>query len=53
VFLYGAGSMLEEFERHLNGLKEGDAFDFSIDPKRATANSTKKPWWTFPKTYSR
>ncbi len=28
VFLYGAGSMLEEFERHLNGLKEGDAFDF-------------------------
>ncbi len=34
VFLYGAGSMLEEFERHLNGLKEGDSFNFSIDPEK-------------------
>jgi len=34
VFLYGAGSMLEEFERHLNGLQAGDPFNFSIDPEK-------------------
>lgn len=31
VFLYGSGGLLESFEENINGLREGDTFDFSID----------------------
>ncbi|MBC7451346.1 MAG: FKBP-type peptidyl-prolyl cis-trans isomerase [Cytophagales bacterium] len=30
TFLFGVGGLLPEFEENLNGLKEGDSFDFSI-----------------------
>ncbi len=31
TFLYGVGNMLEKFEENLNGLKQGDDFDFKIE----------------------
>lgn len=30
VFLYGVGMMLPKFEENLNGLKEGDSYDFHL-----------------------
>ncbi len=30
VFLYGNGQMLPKFEEYLNGLKAGDAFEFTL-----------------------
>jgi len=35
VFLYGAGGMLEDFEKNLSGKKAGDAFDFHIKADKA------------------
>ncbi|MDJ1506690.1 FKBP-type peptidyl-prolyl cis-trans isomerase [Xanthocytophaga agilis] len=32
VFLYGIGNMLEKFEKNLEGLTQGDTFDFSLQP---------------------
>jgi len=34
-FIYGTNSMLEAFENNLNGLSEGDSFDFSLTPEHA------------------
>lgn len=31
VFLYGAGNLLEEFEKNLSGKSKGDKFDFVIE----------------------
>ncbi len=31
-FIFGTNSMLEAFERNVEGLKEGDTFDFTITP---------------------
>jgi FKBP-type peptidyl-prolyl cis-trans isomerase SlyD len=33
VFLYGVSGLPEQFEEELNGLEEGDAFNFSIAPE--------------------
>lgn len=35
TFLYGAGNMIPEFERHLAGLKTGDQFAFGIEAASA------------------
>ncbi|MEO8760768.1 MAG: FKBP-type peptidyl-prolyl cis-trans isomerase [Bacteroidia bacterium] len=35
VFLYGAGGMLEDFEKNMVGKKAGDAFDFHIKADKA------------------
>ncbi|HTA61661.1 MAG TPA: FKBP-type peptidyl-prolyl cis-trans isomerase [Bacteroidia bacterium] len=35
VFLYGAGGMLEDFEKNLAGKAAGDAFDFHIKAEKA------------------
>ena len=35
VFLFGAGGMLEDFEKNLDGKKTGDAFDFHIQADKA------------------
>jgi FKBP-type peptidyl-prolyl cis-trans isomerase SlyD len=32
VFIFGSGMMIPGFEQNLNGLSEGDNFDFSIQP---------------------
>ncbi|MDR1884437.1 MAG: FKBP-type peptidyl-prolyl cis-trans isomerase [Prevotella sp.] len=34
-FIYGTNSMLEAFEKNLDGLVEGDAFDFVLAPDEA------------------
>lgn len=34
-FVFGAGKMLEMFEHHLEGLKAGDTFAFSLSPEQA------------------
>lgn len=34
-FIYGTNSMLEAFENNLDGLSEGDAFDFVLTPEQA------------------
>lgn len=34
-FIYGTGSMLEAFEKHLADLKAGDSFSFSLQPEEA------------------
>lgn len=34
-FIYGTNSMLEAFERNLDGLSEGDSFDFVLTPDEA------------------
>lgn len=34
-FIYGTNSMLEAFERNLDGLAEGDSFDFVLSPDEA------------------
>lgn len=34
-FIYGTGSMLEAFEKNLDGLVEGDSFDFVLTPEQA------------------
>ncbi len=33
VFLYGIGNMLEKFEQNLSGMKQGEAFAFSLNPE--------------------
>ncbi|WP_373515847.1 peptidylprolyl isomerase [Persicitalea sp.] len=33
VFIFGMSGLPEKFEDQLNGLSEGDAFDFTIDPE--------------------
>jgi FKBP-type peptidyl-prolyl cis-trans isomerase SlyD len=35
VFLFGGGNLLPDFEANLNGLKEGDSFQFNIDSNNA------------------
>ena len=34
-FIYGTNSMLEAFEKNLDGLSEGDSFDFVLTPEEA------------------
>jgi len=34
-FIYGTNSMLEAFEKNLDGLSEGDSFDFVLTPDQA------------------
>jgi len=40
TFLYGAGRMLEHFEKNLAGLKVGDAFDFKLKASEAYGEVT-------------
>ncbi len=35
TFMYGMGMMLEAFEKHINGLKAGDKFSFTLSPEEA------------------
>lgn len=34
-FIYGTNSMLEEFEKNIDGLSEGDTFDFTLTPEQS------------------
>ena len=34
-FVYGTGSMLEEFEKNVDGLSQGDTFDFILTPDQS------------------
>ena len=42
TFLFGAGRMLEHFEKNLDGLKEGDAFDFKLSAEQAYGAVTEE-----------
>ncbi|MDL2243219.1 peptidylprolyl isomerase [Bacteroidales bacterium OttesenSCG-928-J19] len=35
TFMFGMGMMLPDFEKHLDGLKTGDKFSFSLEPEQA------------------
>lgn len=35
TFMYGMGMMLPDFEKHINGLKVGDKFSFTLEPEQA------------------
>ncbi len=35
TFLFGRGNLLPDFEANISGLKEGDSFDFKLDPEQA------------------
>ena len=42
TFLYGVGNMLEKFEENIQGLKEGDAFDFKIASEEAYGQASEE-----------
>lgn len=35
TFLFGHGNLIPDFEANISGLKEGDHFDFKLDPEQA------------------
>ena len=39
IWLYGTGSMIEDFEANLKGKKKGDTFDFRIIAEKAYGNN--------------
>jgi FKBP-type peptidyl-prolyl cis-trans isomerase SlyD len=41
TFLYGVGNMLEKFEENIQGLKEGDTFDFKIPSDEAYGQASE------------
>ena len=41
TFLYGVGNMLEKFEENLDGLKEGDEFNFKIECDEAYGQASE------------
>ena len=42
VFLYGAGSLIPEFEENLHGKSTGDTFEFSIEAANAYGNKVEE-----------
>lgn len=41
TFLYGAGNMLEKFEENIQGLQQGDQFDFKIPSEEAYGQASE------------
>ena len=41
TFLYGVGNMLEKFEENIQGLKEGDDFNFKIPSEEAYGEASE------------
>ncbi len=52
-FIFGTNSMLEAFERGIEGLSEGDSFSFKLSLKRHMETMTMLKWLSCPKTSSR
>lgn len=49
-FIYGTNSMLEAFEKEIDGLSAGDAFSFSISPEDAYGEYDKNRIIELPKS---
>ncbi len=49
-FIFGTGLMLPAFEKALEGLEAGDAFDFSIEPKEAYGEYNEEHVLDLPKS---
>jgi FKBP-type peptidyl-prolyl cis-trans isomerase SlyD len=49
TFLYGTGSLLPKFESNINGLKEGDAFNFDLKCDEAYGLATEEAVVEIPK----
>lgn len=49
VILYGASGLPERFEENIQGLKEGDAFEFSIDPEEGYGDFDEEAIVELPK----
>jgi FKBP-type peptidyl-prolyl cis-trans isomerase SlyD len=49
TFLYGTGSMLEHFEKNVDGLAVGDAFDFKLSADEAYGQVTDQAIVDVPK----
>ena len=48
VFIFGAGFLLEAFEKELRGKKTGDGFDFEIEAARAYGHRNEKYMMEIP-----
>ncbi len=48
-FLYGVGQMIPGFERQLEGLKEGDAYEFSVSAEEGYGNAIPEEIVEIPK----
>ena len=49
-FIFGTNSMLEEFEKQLEGLSEGDAFAFTLTPDQAYGDYDEEKVLELPKS---
>lgn len=49
VILYGSSGLPERFEENIQGLKEGDAFEFSIDPEEGYGDFDEEAIVELPK----
>lgn len=49
-FIFGTNSMLEEFEKQLDGLSEGDTFSFQITPDQAYGDYDEERVLELPKS---
>lgn len=49
VILYGSSGLPERFEEHISGLKEGDAFNFSINPEEGYGDFDEEAIVELPK----
>jgi len=49
TFLFGRGNLLPDFEENIRGLKEGDTFDFKLQPEKAYGQSSDDAVIDLPK----
>lgn len=49
VFLFGKGNLLPKFEENLNGLKEGDGFEFKLNSEEAYGEAREDAVVDIPK----
>ncbi|MDR3309637.1 MAG: FKBP-type peptidyl-prolyl cis-trans isomerase [Tannerella sp.] len=49
-FIYGSGSMIEAFEEHIAKLRQGDKFEFSLNPEKAYGEYVDDHVVELPKT---
>lgn len=49
TFLFGHGNLIPDFEANINGLKEGDSFEFKLDPEQAYGQVSEEAIVDLPK----
>jgi FKBP-type peptidyl-prolyl cis-trans isomerase SlyD len=50
TFLFGRGNLLPDFEANINGLAQGDAFSFTLEPEKAYGLVTEEAIVQLPKS---